>query len=190
MAKPPTKVLLAGGGAVVVLLALIVGAFTVGPLAGKGIEQPIAFPHDIHAGTNQIPCMYCHTTADRSVDAGIPSVQVCAGCHIPGGAPLIGADKPEVQKLIAYWQEQRPIPWQRIYKIPDHAHFPHMRHVNAGLECQECHGPVETMAEIEIPVANTGVRYGIVRPNTLEMGWCIECHRERQARTDCFVCHY
>ena len=192
MAKPPNKVLLAGVAAVVVVIALAIGAFTVGPFSGRGIEQPIAFPHDLHAGTNQIPCMYCHTTADRSVDAGIPSVQVCAGCHIPGGTPVVRADRPEVQKLIAYWKEQKPIPWVRIYDLPDHAHFPHMRHVNAGLQCQECHGPVETMGEIT-EVYNDGggrTRYGVARPNTLEMGWCINCHRERDARTDCFVCHY
>jgi hypothetical protein len=195
MAKPPNKVLLAGVAAVVVVIALVIGAFTVGPLSGRGIEQPIAFPHDLHAGTNQIPCMYCHASADRSVDAGIPSVQVCAGCHIPGGTPVVRADRPEVQKLIAYWKEQKPIPWVRIYKIPDHAHFPHMRHVNAGLQCQQCHGPVETMAEITGVWNGDGdtgnrTRYAVAKPNTLEMGWCINCHRERQVRTDCFVCHY
>jgi hypothetical protein len=90
---------------------------------------------------------------------------------------MIAADKPEVQKLIAYWREQRPIPWVRIYRVPDHAHFPHMRHIHAGIECQECHGPVETMKEIE-------------KYSSLQMGWCIACHREREVRTDCFVCHY
>jgi hypothetical protein len=176
MAKPPNKVLLAGVGALVLLVVAAIGAFTVGPFAG-GPAQPIAFPHDVHAGTNQIPCMYCHTSADRSVSAGIPSVQVCAGCHIPGGVPLIAADSTEVKKLIMYWEEQKPIPWVRIHDLPDHARFPHMRHVNAGLECQECHGPVETMVEVE-------------QFASLRMGWCIQCHREREVRTDCFVCHY
>jgi hypothetical protein len=192
MAKPPNKVLLAGAGAFIVLVALVIGAFTVGPFGGTGHTQPIAFPHDVHAGTNQIPCMYCHTTADRSVDAGIPSVQVCAGCHIPGGSPLIGADLPEVQKLVEYWRQGRPIPWERIYKVPDHVRFPHMRHVAAEIECQECHGPVETMAEIEIYRGTSGQsRYlGLVRPRAMQMGWCIDCHRQREARIDCFVCHY
>jgi hypothetical protein len=177
MVKPPTKVLLAGAGALVVLAVLVVGAFTVGPFGG-GLDQPIAFPHDVHAGaTAQIPCMYCHHTADRSIDAGIPAVQVCAGCHIPGGAPAFLTESAEIQKLVAYWREQRPIPWERIYKVPDHVRFPHMRHVNAGLECQECHGPVETMQEVTLS-------------QPLRMGWCIDCHRQREARIDCFVCHY
>jgi hypothetical protein len=168
---------LIGAAAAVVVVAAVAGAFIAGPFAPRRIEQPIAFPHDIHAGTNQIPCMYCHNTADRSRAAGIPSVQVCAGCHIPGGQPLVAADRPGVRQLVAYWQQQRPIPWVRIYDLPDHAHFPHNRHVNAGLECQQCHGPVETMAEIE-------------KYSSLRMGWCVDCHRERGARTDCFVCHY
>jgi hypothetical protein len=191
MAKPPNKVLLAGVGALVLLIILAIGAFTVGPFADRGIQQPIAFSHELHAGNQRIPCMYCHTSADRSVDAGIPAVQVCAGCHIPGGVPLIAADSAGVKQLIAYWREQKPIPWKRVYDLPDHAHFPHMRHVNAGLECQECHGPVETMAEIGVwDGGESARRYGVVRPNTLEMGWCINCHREREVRTDCFVCHY
>lgn len=165
------------GAVVLLVLAGGAGAFAFARWAPRQAEQPIAFPHDVHAGDNQIPCMYCHSAADRSRSAGIPSVQVCAGCHIPGGQPLIGADLPEVRKLVAYWQQQRPIPWVRIYDLPDHAHFPHNRHVNAGVQCQECHGPVETMEVI-------------TQYSSLRMGWCIDCHRERGARTDCFVCHY
>ena len=140
-------------------------------------EQPIPFPHNVHAGTLQMPCMYCHYSADRSVDAGIPSVQTCAGCHLPGGVPLIRGDRPGIQQLAAYWERKEPIPWVRIHKIPDHAHFPHMMHVNAGLQCQDCHGPVQEMEEV-------------YQAASLRMGWCIDCHRERNVRTDCFVCHY
>jgi hypothetical protein len=148
-----------------------------GPFSNNVVPQPIAFPHDRHAGTSRMPCMYCHYSADRSQDAGIPPVQLCAGCHAPAGAPLFLQQSPEIAKLVTYWTEQRPIPWNRIYKLPDHAHFPHMRHVNAGVQCQECHGPVETMPEV-------------VQWSSLQMGWCVECHRQREVRTDCFVCHY
>lgn len=158
----------------------------VGPF-DDSIEQPIAFPHDVHAGENQIPCMYCHYTADRSADAGIPAMSVCAGCHLPGGAPMVAADQPAVQQLTEYWEQGEPIEWVRIHDLPDHAHFPHNMHVNAGLECQQCHGAVETMEEVE-------------QVASLDMGWCIECHQDppepvREAgteavRIDCTVCHY
>lgn len=169
------------GRGIIILVGLLVlagaGALAAGVLAGGGIEQPLPFPHDIHAGTNQIPCMYCHSSADKSVDAGIPAVEVCAGCHLPGGVPMVAADSPGVRTLTAYWNAGEPIPWVRIHDLPDHAHFPHMMHVNAALECQECHGQVEAMAEVE-------------QVSSLRMGWCLQCHRERQVRTDCFVCHY
>ena len=140
--------------------------------------QPIAFPHDIHAGTYEMDCMFCHFSAERSVDAGMPSVNTCAGCHrlIPG------AQNPqEVQKVLGYATRGEAIPWVRVYKVADHAHFPHMRHIDAGLTCQECHGPVETMGAIETrdpawPGAN--------------MGMCVQCHVERGASRDCAVCHY
>ncbi len=144
---------------------------------GEPVEQPIAYPHTVHAGDNQIPCLYCHTGASRSVDATIPPVEVCAGCHFPGGVPLVGADLPEVQKLLSYWRAGEPVPWVRIHDLPDHVHFPHNVHVAAELECQECHGPVE---EIEV----------MYQYSSLRMGWCLECHEQENARTDCFVCHY
>ena len=140
--------------------------------------QPIAFPHNTHAGDFQIDCQYCHFSAERSVDAGIPPVASCMGCH----TVIQGRNRPEeVQKLREFWQRGEPIPWVRIYKVADHVKFPHMRHVDAdagNLECQECHGVVEeieVIQEVEQP---------------LKMGWCVECHRENEASIDCTVCHY
>ena len=176
MARPKFPLLLAAAALAVVAIALVAFATTRG--GRNAPDQPIAFPHDLHAGgANQIPCMYCHSSADRSVDAGIPAVQVCAGCHMPGGTPLVRADRPGVKQLVTYWQNKQAIPWVRIYDLPDHVHFPHSRHINAGLECQECHGPVETMAKVE-------------KVASLRMGWCLQCHQQRNARVDCAVCHY
>jgi hypothetical protein len=140
--------------------------------------QPIAFPHDTHAGEFQIDCEYCHFSAERSIDAGIPSVADCMGCH----SLIQGRNNPEeVNKLREFWENGDPIPWVRIYKVADHVRFPHLRHVakDAGdLQCQECHGVVEEMeviGEVEQP---------------LKMGWCVDCHRENDASVDCTVCHY
>lgn len=147
---------------------------------GDAPDQPIAFYHSVHAGQNNIPCMYCHYTADRSVDAGIPPVQLCVGCHVPGSsAPGAVASQaslafPTAQRdtfwnrnanlLVDYWKRGAPVPWVRIHKIPEHAKFPHFMHVNAGLQCQTCHGPVQNMKKI-------------YQFSSLRMGWCIDCHR-------------
>lgn len=141
--------------------------------------QPIAFPHDTHAGAGEgqfgIDCQYCHFSAERSVDAGIPPVGSCRGCHqvIPGrNSPQ------EVQRLLDYANRGEAIPWVRIYKVADHVHFPHMRHVVADVGCEECHGQVQEMAVIE----------EVAQP--LTMGWCVSCHDEQDVRKDCTACHY
>jgi len=167
------RALFAGAG-LLVLAIMALGADNPYPPART---QPIAFPHDLHASLNRMDCMYCHNSADRSGSAGMPALKVCADCHIPAGVPTVRIDKPEVQKLIAYWKAQRAIPWVRIYDLPDHVHFPHMRHVAVGSYCQECHGPVQARQDL-----------GLNQPLTME--WCIACHEQRGARTDCIICHY
>jgi hypothetical protein len=160
------------------------GGATFAPAESYPSGQPIAFPHNQHSGMeegqNQMDCMYCHFSAERSKSSGIPPVQLCMGCH----QVINGADEAaqaEINKLRGYWERGEPIPWVRIYKISDHAHFPHMRHINAGLECQQCHGEVQNMAVINErdPAWGDG-----------KMGWCIDCHRQEGASIDCAVCHY
>lgn len=159
--------------------------------AEAAIGQPIGFLHDQHAGNlegqNNMDCQYCHFSAERSVDAGIPSVDSCWGCHqvIPGQTEQA---QTEITKLRGYVERGEQIPWRRIYKISDHAHFPHMRHINAGLQCQQCHGEVQTMGVLTERDPAWGGN---------NMGWCIDCHRQPdpqtgqpQASVDCAVCHY
>jgi hypothetical protein len=168
-------------GAGIVLLALVALAGCRGPGAqspSQAPDQPIAFYHSVHAGQNQIPCMYCHYSADKSPSAGVPSVQLCVGCHVPGSAviapelaslafPTAERDSmwnAEAQKLVGYWQRQEAIPWVRIHQLPAHANFPHMSHVRVGVQCQTCHGPIEEMEKV-------------YQYSSLQMGWCIDCHR-------------
>ena len=148
--------------------------------APAGQVQPIQFRHDIHAGTYQMDCQYCHFSAERSVDAGIPPVETCMGCHrtVPG---TTDAQRAEIAKIRDYANQGQPIPWVRIYKVADHVHFPHMRHIAAGLECQQCHGQVQEIG----PVEERDPLWG-----GANMGWCISCHVQEAASRDCTVCHY
>jgi mono/diheme cytochrome c family protein len=156
-------------------------------------EQPIAFSHALHAGENGIDCNYCHSSARHSKHSGIPSANVCMNCHkyIDGseikdasGNPKYDGRSPEIAKIYAAigWDadegtyienyEERPIKWVRIHNLPDLAYFNHAQHVNAGgLDCQTCHGPVETMEEV-------------YQYSPLTMGWCINCHRETQVQVE------
>lgn len=137
--------------------------------------QPIAFPHNRHAGDFQIDCQYCHFSAERSRSAGIPPVATCMGCH----TFVQGTERPEeVAKIRGYLEREEPIPWRRIYRVPDHVYFPHMRHVAADVECATCHGAVEEI----------GVIQRVNQP--LTMGWCVGCHIQEEASRDCTACHY
>jgi mono/diheme cytochrome c family protein len=162
-------------------------------------RQPIFFSHLVHAGSYQIACLYCHPDARRSEYAGIPSVERCMGCH-----KIIGAqDNPEIRKIHAFSQRNEAIPWVRVYKVPEFTYFPHKPHVGAaGLTCQGCHGAVERMRVVGADVGPSllndlqnvlGLR-PVARP--LTMGWCIDCHREQNAKRgakapiDCVACHH
>jgi len=144
--------------------------------------QPIAFPHAIHAGQNNIDCAYCHYSAERAVSAGIPPVSTCMGCHAAGKVNVQSEQgQQQIEVVQDYWERGEPIPWVRIHKVADHVKFPHMRHVNAGLDCTECHGQIQEMGVLQQPDAAWGDG---------KMGWCISCHVERDANRDCTVCHY
>jgi mono/diheme cytochrome c family protein len=160
--------------------------------------QPIFFSHVIHAGSFQIPCLHCHADARRSEYAGLPSVERCMGCH-----KIIGAqDNPEIAKIHDYWRRREPIPWVRVFKVPEFTYFPHKAHVRAGVACQTCHGPIERMrvvgAETGPRLANDLLNLVGLRPPppALSMGWCVDCHRHENAAhgakapLDCITCHH
>jgi hypothetical protein len=153
----------------------------------EGPKQPIPFSHKHHAGLYQIDCQYCHTATDRSRAAGVPSVEVCMGCHSqfqPSYDELEG-----IQILKGYWERKEPIPWVQIHRLPEYVKFRHNRHIQAGVECQRCHGPVEKMDKLAM-MDETHWWPWLLPTKTLEMGWCINCHRENNASQDCLKCHY
>ena len=101
------------------------------------------------------------------------------GCH-----KIVAAQgNAQVQKLQGYWDEQQPIPWVRIFKIPEYAQFPHKNHIQAGLVCQTCHGRIEAMEQVHAKTGQNPVNDLMnlaampVPGPKLTMGWCIECHR-------------
>lgn len=165
--------------------------------AARPSVQPINFPHNVHVQTYKMDCQYCHSDARRSEYAGLPSVSRCMGCH-----KITAADRPEIQKLAEYASKGEPVPWVRVYTLPEFTYFPHKAHVRAGVQCQTCHGPVETMTTVAAATGPTLVNdllnlVGVKPPAPpLTMGWCIDCHREQNATRgtnapmDCVTCHH
>lgn len=178
--------------AVISLVITLVGALVfynpkqyvmIGNQTGYSPAQPISFSHKTHAGDNSIPCEYCHFSARRGPAAGIPPVNVCMNCHTE-----VKKDSPEVKKIYDAVKSRRSIQWVRVHDCPDFVHFNHSAHVSKGVPCQRCHGKVEAMIRIE-------------QTRHLNMGWCINCHRDLtrkplkgmtkvQASVECSACHY
>ncbi len=154
-------------------------------------EQPIYYSHTVHAGINQVNCLYCHGGAQESKHANIPSVNVCMNCHMGineyvKGPQLFREDgskvdgTAEIQKIYQYsgWDpaakkytgKPKAIEWVRIHNLPDHVYFNHAQHVTAGKQqCQTCHGEIQKMGEV-------------YQYSDLSMGWCINCHRESKVQ--------
>jgi hypothetical protein len=154
---------------------------------GPGALQPIQFSHKHHAGLYGIDCQYCHSGTDRSQAAGVPSVELCMGCHAqfpPSYDELEG-----IRTLKGHWERRESIPWIQIHRLPEHVQLRHNRHMQKGFECQTCHGPVEEMDKVYL-VPETHWWPWLLPTQKLEMGWCINCHRANGASQDCYTCHY
>ena len=135
--------------------------------------QPIPFPHKVHIAKKAV-CADCHESADKGPVAGIPSVKTCMICH-----SQIATDKPLIKQVTDYSEKGIEIPWQRVYGFTREAHvrFNHAPHIRAGVACAACHGDV----------ANQTVAERVVDHN---MGFCVNCHRSKNASNDCLTCHY
>jgi hypothetical protein len=153
-----------------------------------GPLQPIAFSHKHHAGLYEIECLYCHSGTDRSPAAGVPSVELCMGCHSQF-PPTYDSEFEGIEVLKEHWKEQRPIEWEQVYRLPEHVQFRHNRHIQAGFDCQTCHGPVEEMDKFYM-TSETHWWPWLLPTSKPEMGWCIDCHRQNGATQDCYTCHY
>jgi hypothetical protein len=169
-----------GKAALLIMLVVVVS------LAGWGIaqnhktpEQPIEFPHKLHVNLG-VQCLYCHPGAVKGPSPGLPTETKCWGCH-----QQIEVKGTELPKLAAYVENNKPIPWVPVAKVPDFVHFTHRPHLAAGLNCENCHGD---MTKVNIAE----------NPQEMNMGWCLNCHRQKAANdpvkltklTDCGTCHY
>ncbi len=152
-----------------------------------GPLQPIPFSHKHHAGTYQIDCLYCHSGSDVSASAGVPSVELCMGCHAQ--FPSSYDEFEGIRVLKQHWKDGQPIEWEQIHRSPEHVQFRHNRHLAAGIDCQRCHGPVEELDKLYL-TEDTVWWPWLLPAAKLEMGWCIQCHRDNGASQDCLTCHY
>src|SRR5882757_11291507 len=122
-------------------------------------NQPIPFPHDVHAGQLGMDCRYCHSFVEVAAHANIPTTQVCMNCHAQ-----VQKDNPKLKAVVDSWQTGRPIEWVQIHKTPDYVYFNHSVHVNRGVSCVSCHDRVDQMETV-------------YHAKSHAMKFCLDCHR-------------
>ncbi len=131
-------------------------------LTGRYMEkqQPVQFSHKHHVGDDGIDCRYCHTAVETSSSAGIPPTQTCMNCHTQ-----IWSDSPYLEPVRASYRDNKPIQWERVHDLPEYVYFNHSIHIAKGVGCSTCHGQIDNMP-------------AVWQENTLQMEWCLSCHRE------------
>ena len=122
-------------------------------------EQPVQFSHQHHNGGLGIDCRFCHTSVEKAASAGIPPTKTCMNCH-----SQIWLSSPYLEIVRASFRDDKPLQWTRVHDLPDFVYFNHSVHVKKGVGCATCHGRVDRM-----PL--------MLQKATLQMGWCLECHR-------------
>jgi len=158
-----SRVSIFGGVFVVGGLLWLMGAVNRSPWVTQRnvvIDQPVPFSHSHHVAGLGIDCRYCHTTVEDAAFAGIPPTKTCMSCH-----SQVWTEAPMLEPVRESFRTDEPIEWVRVHDLPDFAYFDHSIHLAKGIGCSSCHGPVDRM-----PL--------MWRDNTLNMEWCLECHRE------------
>jgi len=145
--------------AVAIAGLMIVVRSTWGTKQDREVVQPVEFDHRHHVGDEGIDCRYCHYTVEKSPYPGLPATTMCMSCHaqVWNKSPLLGLVR-------EYYFKDKPIPWNSVHNLPDFVYFNHSIHVNKGIGCESCHGRVDHM-----PL--------MWRENSLNMEWCLACHR-------------
>ena len=158
-----TSLVLAGG------LAVILGAAA--PIvmrsdwvtgANTNITQPVQFSHAHHVGGMGLDCRYCHTTVETSSFANVPPTKTCMNCH-----SQIWVTSPFLEPVRASFRTGESLQWVRVNNLPDFVQFNHSIHIKKGVGCETCHGRIDQMA-------------GIFQASSLQMEWCLDCHRHPQ----------
>jgi ferredoxin len=126
---------------------------------GQRPDQPVPFSHKHHVQGLGLQCQYCHVTVEKSSYAGIPPTKTCMNCHAQ-----IWTNAQLLEPVRASWSTGQSLAWTKVHDLPDYVYFSHEIHVNKGLGCSTCHGRVDQM-----PL--------MYAQNTLQMEWCLDCHR-------------
>ncbi len=131
-------------------------------MAGVRKSQPVPFSHQHHVTGLGIDCRYCHTSVENSSFAGIPPTKTCINCHAQ-----IWTNAAYLEPVRESFRSGKSIVWTRVNQVPNFVYFNHSIHINKGVGCNNCHGPVDQMPYM--------YQYA-----SLQMEFCLDCHRNSE----------
>jgi hypothetical protein len=172
-----------GFRAVVVLWTLVLAVLTLRATAEQtqapappGPEQPIPYSHKRHVALG-LQCRFCHVNPEAGKLMTYPPTTTCMGCHVS-----VAIDRPAIKTLASFASSKEAIPWVRVYQTPDYVFWRHGTHLEAGVTCEECHGPVAERdviareTDVSLPIATTATSRARSRAS------CPICLRRRRTR--------
>lgn len=154
-----------------VVLLLLVMSYVWG-FYNPGPAQPIPFSHRLHVKTKGLQCFFCHNTALKSNNPGMPSTDKCLLCH-----NVVASQFPPIRQIKRYKERNQPIEWVKVNVVPEHVQFSHQAHLAQGVDCGRCHGNIRDMDRIRVA-------------NKFDMNFCVSCHWDNGASVSCMHCHY
>ncbi len=101
-----------------------------------------------------------------------PATELCMFCH-----SVNAKDTPAIMDLQEFSKSGQQIPWVRVYAITPGVNWSHRTHLNAGTQCETCHGDMKQIGS----VAETRA--------TVAMATCIGCHQALATSAQCVTCH-
>jgi hypothetical protein len=136
-------------------------------------EQPLPYSHKTHVGLGLgLACRLCHVNPAPGTEMAFPATSTCMNCHA-----TVVTDRPAIKKLAEYAHSKQPIPWVRVYKVLPGVTWTHRKHLQAGVQCETCHGAVGDLQAMSETTAVTA------------MASCVSCHEARGVSAACAVCH-
>jgi hypothetical protein len=140
----------------------------------NAVEQPIAFDHQRHVTELELECVVCHQFYESSRHAGLPLLTTCLECHDDRDV-----ESEELKKILELADKGEDDVFRKLFKLADHAFYSHRRHAKIEeIPCATCHGEIAgTSSPPSVPLVR------------ISMDFCVDCHEEEGATTDCTRCH-
>ena len=133
--------------------------------------QPLPFSHKTHLASGS-ECQMCHVNPDPGTQMTFPATESCMACH-----STIAADNPAIMALREFSESGQQVPWVRVYAITPGVTWSHRAHLDAGTQCETCHGDI---SQTEAVAETKAIR---------AMATCISCHHAHEAPAECVTCH-